>query len=154
MDPAALMVNKIANKKIEHNRLRRQQEAARQQELKDLPQATPEQKAAKKPAKQLPRQELSAQEEAVTTGTPSKAADMMNTIDLDISAPMFGKSAAKPKRSAKAATPVAVEGEDLETVIPSRMPQLDLAEEPKSIVLEPEQSPKPAEPPQDVKKEK
>ena len=136
IDPAALMVNHIANKKIEQRRQRRQQEAARQQELQNLPQAVPQQKASKKAEKQPP-QEVPAEEEP-TTGTPSRAADMMNTIDLDISAPMFGKPEAskKEKHAAHPAAPVAVEGEDLETIVPSCMPKLDKAAEPRSIVME------------------
>ena len=136
IDPAALMVNHIANKKIEQRRQRRQQEAARQQELQNLPQAVPQQKASKK-AEKKPLQEVPAEEEP-TTGTPSRAADMMNTIDLDISAPMFGKPEAskKEKHAAQPAAPVAVEGEDLETIVPSRMPKLDKAAEPRSIVME------------------
>ena len=152
IDPAALMVNRIANKKIEQKRQRRQQETARLQEVQNLPQATPQQKAAKKLEKK-PVQEIPAEEEP-TTGTPSRAAGMMNTIDLDISAPMFSKSEPprKGKRPARPAAPVAVEGEELEAVVPSRMPKLDRETELRSIAMEKEEAPKPE--PQEVKKEK
>ena len=138
IDPAALMVNHIANKKIEQKRQRRQQEAARQQELQNLPQATPQQKQTKKEAKQATPEVPS--EDEVTTGTPSRAAGMMNTIDLDINAPMFSKAEVpkKAKRPAKTAAPVAAEGEDVESVVPSRMPRLDRDAEPVSIVTEKE----------------
>ena len=162
IDPAALMVNHIANKKIEQKRQRRQQEAARLQELQNLPQATPQHNAVKKAPKEPAASqepaapEVAAQEEVNTTGTPARAAGMMSTIDLDISAPMFGKQdkSQKTRRPAKPAAPVAVEGEDLEAVVPSRMPKLDKEQQLRSIMVEKEAPQKPEEKPLDVKKDK
>lgn len=156
IDPAALMVNHIANKKIEQKRQRRQQEAARLQELQNLPQATPQQNGVKKSLKQPVDIQEPVPDEDKSTGTPSRAAGVMSTIDLDISAPMFGKAenGKKGKRPIKAAQPVAVEGEDLETVVPSRMPKLDVEQQPRSIVVEKESSQKLESKPQEVKKEK
>ena len=160
IDPAALMVNHIANKKIEQKRQRRQQEAVRLQELQNLPQAVPQQQ---KPEKKHPKQ-VAAEEpvqqpiqvEAPSGGTPSHGASMMSTIDLDISAPMFGKQ--KPsdesRQRTKPAVPVAVEGEDLEVVVPSRMPKLDMQKPTRSVKMEKKTPSRNEEPPQEVKKEK
>ncbi len=156
IDPAALMVNHITNKKIEQKRQRRQQEAARQQELQNLPQATPQQNAVKKVPKQPASSEIPVQEQADFSGTPSRGAGVMNTIDLDISAPMFAKQepVKKGKHPAKPVAPVTVEGEDIEAVVPSRMPQLDIEKAPRSIVVEKEEPIKGEIKPQEVKKER
>ena len=156
IDPAALMVNHIANKKIEQKRQRRQQEAARLQELQNLPQAIPQQqqKPVKKQAKKAV-EEAPVQEEVSSDGRPSRGAGVMNTIDLDISAPMFGSKepAGEKKRTAKPATPVSVEGEDIEVATPSRMPKLDMQKPPRSVVMERKAAPAEETHPE-VKKEK
>ena len=155
IDPAALMVNHIANKKIEQKRQRRQQEAARLQEVQNLPKSAPQQKTAKKTVKQPTVVEPPVQEEVITTGTPSRAAGMMSTIDLDISAPMFVKneSAQKSKHTSKPASEVSDE-ESMHAVVPNRMPHLDMEKPPRSIVVEKEECSKPNVVPQEVKKEK
>ena len=155
IDPAALMVNHIANKKIEQKRQRRQQEAARLQELQNLPQAVPQQQ---KPVKKQPKkavEEVPEQEQIPADGRPSRGAGVMNTIDLDISAPMFGsqKSSGEKKRAAKPAAPVAVEGEDMEVVVPSQMPKLDMQKPTRSVVMEKNAAPAEEKHPE-VKKEK
>ena len=155
IDPAALMVNHIANKKIEQKRQRRQQEAAQLQELQNLPQAIPQQQ---KPVKKQPKmvvEEMPEEEQIPADGRPSRGAGVMNTIDLDISAPMFGSQepAAEKKRSAKPAAPVAVEGEDIEVVTPSRMPKLDMQKPSRPAVVEKKAAPAEENHPE-VKKEK
>ncbi len=76
IEPAAVVVNHIANKKIEHKR--RQRQAALQpqpaQSVQELPQG-----------KKKSRQELPTDQ----PGTPSRGADVMNTIDLDIDTPIY-----------------------------------------------------------------
>ena len=137
IDPAALMVNKIATKQIEQKKLRRlRQEMARQMDVQNLPQSTPAQNRTKKPVKQQEAKEPVA-EEVVSTGTPSRAAGVMNTIDLDIDAPVVRKKAAKP---------VAVEGEDIENIVPSRMPELDLNAKPATFTKEERQPARKAAP--------
>ena len=137
IDPAALMVNKIATKQIEQKKLRRlRQEMARQMDVQNLPQSTPAQNKTKKPVKQQEAKEPVA-EEVVSTGTPSRAAGVMNTIDLDIDAPVVRKKAAKP---------VAVEGEDIENIVPSRMPELDLNAKPATFTKEERQPTRKAAP--------
>ena len=91
IEPAAVVVNHIANKKIEQNRQRRQRleipEPAAPAEPAPAAQA-PKQKKLPKP--QAPKQELPQQTEEVssTTGTPSRAKGIMSTIGLDSEAPL------------------------------------------------------------------
>ena len=155
IDPAALMVNHIANKKIEQKRQRRQQEAARLQEVQNLPQAVPQQQKPVKKQSKKAVAEMSEQEHVPADGRPSRGAGVMNTIDLDISAPMFGSQepAVEKKRSLKPAAPVAVEGEDIEEPVPSRMPKLDIQKPARPAVVEKKAVPAEENPPE-MKKEK
>ena len=84
IEPAAAVVNHLANKRMEQKR------------RKPVPQPGPEKTQApaqppKKQTRQVPRPEPRPEQEAPlpSTGTPSRAADVMNTIDLDIDAPMY-----------------------------------------------------------------
>ena len=84
IEPAAAVVNHLANKRMEQKR------------RKQAPQPGPEKTQApaqppKKQTRQVPRPEPRPEQEAPlpSTGTPSRAADVMNTIDLDIDAPMY-----------------------------------------------------------------
>ena len=142
VEPAALVVNHIANKQIENKRKRRQQqeleyqrtllqqqEAAKQVELppvkkpvekKPSPVFEPEAVAAP-PVKKPPVEQPTVQ--SVHSGTPSKAAGMMSTIDLDIESPLFAGSRSTPAP----AVPVTVEADfddDFED-IPVEMPKLE-----------------------------
>ena len=83
IEPAAAVVNHLANKRMEQKRRKQAPQPAPQ----PLPEKSPVQPQSKKQSKQEPPVE---QEPPVsTTGTPSRAADVMNTIDLDIDAPMY-----------------------------------------------------------------
>ncbi len=88
IEPAAAVVNHLANKRMEQKR--------RKQAPQPVPQPGPEKTQApaqppKKQTRQVPRPEPRPEQEAPlpSTGTPSRAADVMNTIDLDIDAPMY-----------------------------------------------------------------
>ena len=154
VEPAAVVVNKIANHNIEQRRLRRQRLEAMEEEVRDLPQSTPQQ-VAKRGKRSAPVQQAAIPEPVTevetTTGTPSRAAGVMSTIDLDISAPVFGEP---PKQKAAA--------KKEETASSSRMPVLNLDEEPAAAPKQ-ESAPKPLpkavtepveEPSKPVKKEK
>ena len=83
IEPAAAVVNHLANKRMEQKRRKQAPQPAPQ----PLPEKSPVQPQSKKQSKQEPPVE---QDPPVsTTGTPSRAADVMNTIDLDIDAPMY-----------------------------------------------------------------
>ena len=84
IEPAAAVVNHLANKRMEQKR--------RKQAPQPVPQPLPERtEAPAQPPKKQTRQESRPEQEAPlpSTGTPSRAADVMNTIDLDIDAPMY-----------------------------------------------------------------
>lgn len=131
VEPAQAVVNHITNKKIENKRKRRQQqeleyqrmlmeqqEAAQKVELppvkkaapvkKITPDFEPEEPPVKKPPE--PRYPVQPKEPTSFSGsTPSKAAGMMSTIDLDIESPLFARTA-----PVKEAAPVRVEKEETE----------------------------------------
>ena len=139
VDPAALMVNHIANKRIEkkrqHNaRLETQCEESAQHETQPNAaaiNAKPKSKRAKATMEQQPELELAAD----TGGTPARAAGMMNTIDLDIEAPVFG--AARKSRDV-------IQEEEILTGGSAPMPELNLDEDvaPPSFAMEKEEIPK------------
>lgn len=159
IDPAAIVVNHVANKQIEHKRQRRQQaELARQQATMqpELPQEEIKPRTAPKPVKQ-PR--LAAQKEEPADEvkqTPGKAAAFMSRVDSEIGAPLAGtaeyvheevpsvfdepiiqEQPVKPEREAPR--------------IPSRMPELDVKKPiPPAPKLEP--APKPAAKPAEEEK--
>ena len=136
VEPAAVVVNHIVNKKIEqkHQRLQKQSSAA-------LPAQMPAEGARNKPAvRQQPAaaasQDLAEvqsaeripQRELPSSGTPARAANMMNTIDLDISAPIYGASEPEMSRkkpvSQTAPVRVTPEPGESEEKITSGMPPL------------------------------
>ena len=152
IEPAAMVVNHIANKQIEHKRQRRQR-----MEVPAEPAQLPEpeiQPVKKKPAQKRNTPVAPAAEEAVS-GTPARASNVMNTIDLDIGAPVTGtgesshkaaQDPAPPVKTVRTPVPVVVEAEDYDQEIPSKMPALDLDVEPPSFVMAKSES-KPAEKP-------
>ena len=94
IEPAALVVNHIANKRIEKKKQKiTQAESVRSSdmaELEVLPKSTPQQNMVKsRKTKQSVQQRVDVSEQ-ITTGTPSRASGVMSTIDLDINAPVFG----------------------------------------------------------------
>lgn len=117
IEPAAVVVNHIANKQIAHKKQRKEKEIARQKAaLLDLPE---DPKAKSK--KQLP----AAPEKAQVLPEPSdhayRSAAFMNAIDQDISTPTaFKPEPLKPK--VKKSVPVIVEKD--EEIIPATMPEL------------------------------
>ena len=83
VEPAAAMVNHIANKRMEQKRKKQAQPA--QMTIDEIvPQEQPKPKKEPRPAPQaLPERP------GVNSGTPSRGADVMNTIDLDIDSPVY-----------------------------------------------------------------
>jgi len=147
IEPAAIVVNHIANKKIEQKRQRREQ--ALQARLQ-TPAADPElesnaqklssqqpQKSAKKQPASQPQTEPKTQEaqeslpQDAVKQIPGKGAAFMDRIDVEINAPLTGTSSyvqedipnvfEEPVTSMK---PVRVDAEEFEPEIPSRMPEL------------------------------
>ena len=144
VEPAAKVVNHIANKQIENKRKRRQQELEYQRVLLaeqepaqpvELPSVKPPRKATtpeKKVTAQVPMppapirnvsSSVSVQPSTAvpSSSTPAKAAGMMSTIDLDIESPLF--AATNPHPAAKPAVPVRVTAE--EDDFPVQMPKLE-----------------------------
>ena len=152
IEPAAMVVNHIANKQIEHRRQRRQRlEETQDYEEEELPEGLPQsamqrsiaqkqatQKTVKQSVQQLPAQQESQPES--TRGTPANAAGVMSTIGLDIEAPVAaaGEYAyedipdAIPVKPSRA--PVIVEADDPEEKITGGMPELKLDAEPPVFV--------------------
>ncbi len=95
IDPAALVVNHLSNKRIEKKRQHnaRLEGSPVDPEVAVLPQSTPEQNKTK-PKKIHPPvpAEPAPEMEDPTSGTPARASGVMSTIDLDIGAPVFGKT--------------------------------------------------------------
>ena len=135
VEPAAAVVNHIANKQIAHKRQMRERAAAAA-EAAALP--TVDKKAPPKPQKQAPVVPQT-EEEPVTTGTPSNAAGVMSTIDLDISAPVYASPTRTPERAAPAKAP-----EKAPEVSVSKMPMLDLDVEPPEFVVQKQAAPQKA----------
>ncbi len=143
IEPAALVVNHIANKQIEYKRQRRQRlEESREDPQQELPESTmqrtqAQKKAPKQPVLQ-PAPELPSEPSG---GTPANAAAMMNTIDLDIDAPV-----AAAEEYAQEAIPDAIPQKNRLIVpeepeeVPSGMPELDLNADPPSFVVKKNES--------------
>ena len=153
IEPAAVMVNHIANKKIEQKRLKREQAAqARLQATisvdvvpasnaqKQIPKTTEQPVVKKKPvlsevqeaAPQLEvKQEHGNAQQDTVKQVPGKGAAFMNRIDVEISAPLAGTSGyireEIPNVFDEPVTPIVpvrVQAEELEAEIPVRMPEL------------------------------
>ena len=143
IEPAAVVVNHIANKKIEQNRKRRQQivlpEASVPAEPAPAPQAA---KQKKLPKPQPSSQELPQPAEEVTTGTPARAKEIMSTIGLDSEAPVAASAeyATEPipdvteEPSSLNASPVAVV--NFSNDIPKTMPEFHRDTEIPSFVAQ------------------
>jgi len=141
IEPAALMVNHIAAKRIEKKR----QHNARLEnhitdgtsepaaQIKATPVKTPP-KEKHRPIAPQPPCEM-AQEQNIP-GTPSRASGVMSTIDLDIGAPVFG--------AAKQNTETVSAEEELLTGGSAPMPNLELENEvaPPAFVMAKEETPK------------
>ena len=140
IEPAAMVVNHIANKQIEYKRQRRQKlEEAQYYEDEELPEGLPQsnmqrsiaqQKAAQRAVKQPPVQQLPRQQEEQnreeSRGTPANAAGVMSTIDLDIGAPVAAAAEYAHEEIPEVITERAAEpAEDYS----GGMPELELAPE-------------------------
>ena len=138
VEPAAVVVNHIANKQIEHKRKRREQRLV-QQQGEQL--AFPLEQTGEQPVEQqLPPND--------TRAAGQTASDVLSAMELDISAPLGGYEE-MPKRAVKA---VRVEAEEPEE-IPVRMPRLDLEKiQEKDLVQEKPKKVKKAQPAQPEQK--
>ena len=138
IEPAALVVNHIANKRIEkkrqHNSRLEGVHTPNMAELDTLPKSVPQQNVKKIQKPKQPVPQPAAISEENTVGTPSRASGVMSTIDLDINAPVFA--------SGQGAIPVMDENEIL-TGSSQGMPELNLDVAPPSFVMAKEE---PAEP--------
>lgn len=105
VEPTTAVVNHFANKRIEQ---KRQQRQIREQPVPETAPITPAVPRNRKPVPSQPliQQQPYIESVAVSSGTPSKASAMMNTIGLDINAPI---SAAKVRTSVPPIVPVTVQ---------------------------------------------
>ncbi len=143
MEPAAMVVNHIANRQIEQKRLRREQ-AARQRELVYTPvEELPEPAVSQQAKKPVPKQAQKAVEQSVqqreirdtVKQVPGKGAAFMNRIDTEIGAPLPGTDRYIREETPNVieepvtmSVPVRVEAEELEPEIPVKMPEFHRAE--------------------------
>ena len=172
VEPAAKVVNHIANKQIENKRKRRQQQELEyqrfvlEQQEPVRPVELPPVKASRKPSPPekkpaaisepvpkppapiknnvvpAPVQEASV---APSSNTPSKAAGMMSTIDLDIESPLF--AATNSHSAAKPAVPIRVSAEEDFDDVPAKVPPLEEVipiQPPKPVPPSPMPASKPA----------
>ena len=133
IEPAAIVVNHIANKKIEQKRQKRERAIQAREETAAIEAPVSE----AKPQRQAPKPGASAQAPAAqdtVKQVPGKGAAFMNRIDMDISAPLSGTAdyvredipaVADEPVAIPTTKPVQVEVEE-ELEIPRRMPVLDL----------------------------
>ena len=136
IEPAAAMVNRITNKQIEKKHQRRQQQKQREllaQQNANQPGELPAPSATKRISakKQLPEQPQLMDDSTVqksggfSESTPSKAAGMMSTIDLDIESPLFSSgNNAGTGSPISAEPPVQASDDDDFDDIPIAMPRL------------------------------
>ncbi len=158
IEPAAIVVNHLANKQIAHKRQQREKAmqaaqippAAEPQDeeiLRPAKKAAPP-KPATPPQRQEPRQEPASDS---VKQVPGKGAAFMNRLDEEIGAPLVGTRNYvredipnvfdEPVTPVAPAVPVRVDAEPLEPEIPIRMPELKM-EDP--IPPAPKVAPKPA----------
>ncbi|MGM9587015.1 MAG: DNA translocase FtsK, partial [Candidatus Limivicinus sp.] len=153
IEPAAIVVNHIANKQIQHKRQRREQtEQKGKQQFFEEPEPLPEPsvcRQAKKPEPQAMPKPVSKPVQQPQLDpvkqVPGKGAAFMNRIDVEIGAPLAGTSEyvredVPPVFEEPVPTPVPVR---VEPDNPSRMPELEL-NRPAPAAPKPEPQPKPA----------
>ena len=147
IEPAAIVVNHITNKKIEQKRQRReqaiqarQQQSSAQMVIPDITEPVqyqqPTMKKQSVQVQKLPEKEPEApvqQPDEIThqdtvKQVPGKGAAFMNRIDVEISAPLAATSEYVrediPEEPTVSIRPVRAEAEELETEIPVSMPEL------------------------------
>ena len=146
IEPAAIVVNKIANRQIEQKRQRREQQAraaapARieepaQERVPDPPRK--KEKAAKQ--QEAPKQEPAARPVDTVKQVPGKGAAFMSRIDTEISAPLAGTS-----RYVHEDIPSVFddpmteepEAQPAEPVIPVKMPELVVEHSHRTVQVKP-----------------
>ena len=142
IEPAAIVVNHIANKKIEQKRQRREQALRDRAQLPVDPEPVVISQSVKETPAPQPKTERKQEEAPVqqvetviypdsVKQVPGKGAAFMNRIDVEISAPLAAATEfvreeipdvfEEPVVNVR---PVQVEAEDLETEIPVKMPEL------------------------------
>ena len=153
IEPAAIVVNHIANKQIEQKRQRREQAMQARKQLPVAEEAEPEshaQRQSVQPQQKMSKKQLALQldlddnvvdqhgthsvEEAPKDDVkqvPGKGAAFMNRIDVEISAPLAATSEFVREDTPDVfeepvaeIRPVRVEAEEFEAEIPVRMPEL------------------------------
>ena len=137
VEPAAAMVNHIANKRIEQKRRRQAPPAGEQTVIPEVFQEEPPR--PKKQTRPAAAQQAAQSAASVApqlpqrdSGTPSRAADVMNTIGLDIDAPMYPT---QPK-----GIPVEKAPQELEQETPAPKPE-PIPNEMPPLVRRPAQEP-------------
>lgn len=123
MEPAAIVVNHIANKQIAHKRQKREKAAS-------ATSPTPAGNPRRSDGKERGAESAVSIPESRTSGTPANAAGVMNTIDLDIEAPLVpaGDRVLNSGRDdvlSPSGVPVEVDEAPLFESIPQSMPELD-----------------------------
>ena len=172
IEPAAIVVNHIANKQIEQKRQRREQAIQARAQAVAPAEALPEanaQRQAKKPAPQpavkkppiqetpqesvqqfIQQPEMQPQQDTVKQ-VPGKGAAFMNRIDAEIGAPLAATTSYVREdipnvfdEPVTVVKPVRVEADDIEPEIPVQMPELKVNEPiPAAPKLEPQPKPVP-----------
>ena len=173
IEPAAIVVNHIANKQIEQKRQRREQAAqARMQPaapLEALPESSAQRQTKKSAAKQPVQQTVQEPEQPAVQSEPQipqdtvkqipgKGAAFMDRIDVEIGAPLAATAGHVreeiPNVFEEPVTPlvpVRVQAEEIEPEVPVRMPEFNAKE---SIPAAPKLEPQPKAVPKQVAEEK
>jgi len=139
IEPAAIVVNHIATKQIEHKRQRR--ERALQEKVQapmpveapqEAPVPLPPRKQVSKPAQRPPVQQPRQDD---VKQVPGKGAAFMDRIDGEIGAPLAGTSSYVREdipnvfdEPVSEPVPVRIEAEELEPEIPAKMPELKISD--------------------------
>ena len=134
MEPAAIVVNHIANKQIEHKRQKREKAAAA---LTSEPVDNPQLLDGKG---RVPEKKAGAPEARVG-GTPANAAGVMNTIDLDIEAPLVPLEERAGEHGKTGGVSVEADEAPFFDEIPQAMPELDQDHSADIVSLEPAKVP-------------
>ena len=138
IEPAAIVVNHIANKKIDRQRQRREQAIQARAASAALPviEDRPELEPAPLEKRQLKQPEVNKAAEPAESAEeirqlPGKGASFMDRVDSEISAPLGGTADFVEEEipdvieeRAVPARPVRVEAEDIEEAVPAKMPEL------------------------------
>ena len=139
IEPAAIVVNHIANKKIEQKRQKRERALQAREQAAVIAEPVPEQKPKVQAKAEAPKSAAPVQQETPVyqepvKQVPGRGAAFMNRVDMDISAPLSGTAdyvhedipgAVEVPAVISAAKPVQFEVEE-ESEVPRRMPVLNL----------------------------